>query len=406
MRNPMKFILCKKSEITLFKFLTIVSLFLALSFLAPSSFAGSIRCHQISRIFITPDLVISTDVFDKSSTWQKELRRLQSKPDRQEEIQIQNELSGFAAKLVREKRNQDFFFLISQFNFPFKRTSVFDNNGNQQMIGASILESIILSDNQEVYERLPLLLAQDGRSSKGIYEITNWTTDLAQAAEKSKYFSELARTFQVRSGGNQHSVNLKEHGRMTDKTLQALQDVATTGSVNRLVDVLQKLYLNGILKGTSQLKTQPMPADLWWEMSLPNKSNQWVQIQIIESAKLKTGPFGLEAGRPVRFHLEYLNEVAGEIGVSIHELSIANNQVTIRIERSNEKSRIDSADRFTELKIIFDDDRRITTVTLQSGNSLILKRFWRSNSVDIPKESQSSATTYVPGDEDLGSNKY
>jgi hypothetical protein len=400
-------------------------IFIPLLHFIPLVSAASNSCEEAFQA--TLQFETDTNFNQRSTMWRARLDQSQRAEDPAEYAKTLNEISNYAAMLVRQKRNSEFFALVAEFNFPMKRI-LYRGTSEEFFYGSSILEAIILSGNKDVLEKLPRLLAQDGRNIVDLFEINTWTTELARAVERDPFFKPLARQFRVRRTGQEFSSELAEFGRLSPQKLNDLRKISTTKDLAALNEVLFTLFPYGSLNVKAVHPEKETDATLYWEHAslFPKdpRRERWTHIEIFDSLHFKKGitswtnSIGKKVGFLVRSrvsdvtfladgatNIDY-NDLTGHRLNWIRSLDVKENSVSILIEKDSAGARKDSSTRFQEMEIELAKDGQIERITIRNGNNLLFRRLWSSQTVRIPNGTSSRAMHYIPGEEDLFRNQY
>ncbi len=359
--------------------------------------------------------------------WRARLDKSQRARDAAEYAKNLDEISNYAAMLVREKRNSEFFALVAEFKFPMKPI-LYRGTNEEFFYGSSILEAIILSGNKEILEKLPVLLAQDGRNIVDLFEINNWTTELARAVEREPFFKPLARQFRVRRAGQEFNPELAEFGRLGPQKLNELRKISKTKDLAALNAVLFTLFPSGSVNVKAVHPGRETDATLYWEHgSLFPKDlsrERWTHIEIFDSLHFKKGitswnnSMGKNVGFLVRSrvadvtfladgatNIDY-NNLTGHRLNWIRSLDVKEDSVSILIEKDSAGARKDSSTRFQEMEIRLTRYGKVEQITIRNGNNLLLRPLWTNQTVRIPDGTSSRAMHYIKGEEDLFRNQY
>jgi hypothetical protein len=313
---------------------------------------------------------------------------------------------------VRQKRKSEFFALVAEFKFPFKRV-LYRGTAEEFFYGSSILEAIILSGNKDVFEKLPKLLAQDGRNIVDLFEINTWTTELSRAVEREPFFKPLAKKFLVRHAGEAFGPELAEYVRLSAQKLNELRKISTTKDLASLNEVLFALLPYGSLNVKAVHPKNDTGATLYWEHAslFPKdaRRERWTQIEIFDSLYFKKGitSWTNSICKKVSFtvrsrvsdvtlladgttNIVYSN-LTGDRLNWIRSLEVKNDSVSILIAKDATGARQDSSTRFQELEIKLSKDGQIGLITIRNGNNLLFRRLWTTQTVRIPEGTSSRA---------------
>lgn len=400
-------------------------IFIPLLNFTPLLSAASNSCEEAFQA--TLQFETDTNFNQRSTMWRARLEQSQLAHDSAEYAKTLNEISNYAASLVRQKRNSEFFALVAEFKFPMKRV-IYRGSTEEFFYGSSILEAIILSGNKDVLERIPKLLAQDGRNIVDLFEINTWTTELARAVEREPFFKPIARQFRVRRAGQELSPELAEYGRLSPQKLNELRKISTTKDLAALNEVLFTLFPSGSLNVKAVHPEKETDATLYWEHASlfpkDQRRERWTHIEIFDSLHFKKGitSWTNSMGKKVGFlvssrisdvtfladgatKIDY-NNLTGDRLNWIRSLDVNEDSVSILIEKDAAGARNDSSTRFQELEIELAKDGQVERITIRNGNNLLFRRLWTSQTVRIPIGTSSRAMHYIQGEEDLFRNQY
>ncbi|MFN8845428.1 MAG: hypothetical protein ACK5V3_09595 [Bdellovibrionales bacterium] len=357
----------------------------------------------------------------KIFSWKKRLSEIKKGRSAAEKAIISGEISNFAAYLISNHRNEDFYLLAKHLPFTLNKR-LFETVDEFFYYGSSLLEVAILNKNYEIYQNLKSVPKFNLWPSEEVPMINRWSVPLAKAVMEDPVFYKDALTIPYR-GGPEFSPRIATYGSIPQRTLQRYKEVADSKNLLELGTLLMDLFPSGSV-GVEAVHSngKKSRAELLFEHTgYEFRKDPFVQLSILDTAEFHQGIFASTSyyKKKMQFNLrlyEYIPNPQGGLGQYrflngdklnwIREMKVSDTEILILLERDPLGQRYENkGTKIQELKVFMDHEGRVSKMQIRNGNHLIGRALWSFQTVEFRPNARSFSNVYFAGEEDLSTTQ-